>query len=134
LNLIGRKKELQRIIQRIHTNKRRNEKSLHIAKGKIIFVFTVFTFSMNLSEKWNTIRVIWTNLLHIVIIFQRKIMVHCTLFFSEKERVWFSIVWSKLWEYWLRRVNGKQMFSIENNMSQHDHHTRLLNFIKCFLN
>ena len=55
-------------IHRIHTNKRRNEKSLHIAKGKIIFVFTVFTFSMNLSEKWNTIRVIWTNLLHSVII------------------------------------------------------------------
>jgi hypothetical protein len=38
-------------IQRFDTNKRRNEESLHISKGKIIFVFTVFTFSMNLSEK-----------------------------------------------------------------------------------
>jgi hypothetical protein len=55
-------------IQRFDTHKRRNEESLHISKGKIIFVFIVFTFSMNLSEIWNTMRVIWINLLYIVII------------------------------------------------------------------
>ena len=70
-------------IQRIYTNKRRNEESLHIAKGKINFVLyygfpfatycKVFTFSMNLSEKWNTLRVIWTILLHIAIILKEFI-------------------------------------------------------------